>query len=180
MIDDRTITRGCFQTLGTNFGQFIQHFSWFVQSGVFTHLFLVPVHHLWTSRLTGYLPRNTKKIGGSEKVLTWGVLHSGTGIIPEASAYFLDLTWMTSRSTNLYPLVRIVGCAFRDMSRRSNFSWIFYWAMTHHDPQEHWSPVKVEEGLRSGEVLIGRRPHHVISLCTNVCLCDDIYAYFIS
>ena len=39
MIDDRTITRGCFQTLGTNFGQFIQHFSWFVQSGVFTHLF---------------------------------------------------------------------------------------------------------------------------------------------
>ena len=64
-----------------------------------------------------------------------------------------------------------MGCAFRDMSRWSNFSWIFYWAMTHHDPQEHWSPVKVEEGLRSGEVLIGRRPHHVISLCTNVCLC---------
>jgi hypothetical protein len=69
MIDDRTITRGCFQKLGTNFGQFIQHFSWFVQSCGFTHLFFsacAPSLDIKAYRI----PRNTKKIGGSEKLLT--------------------------------------------------------------------------------------------------------------
>ena len=72
---------GCFQKMGTNFGQLIQHFSWFVQRVGFTRSFL----RAYASFLDPAVLRcfteiwNTNKIRmGRQQVLTWGVLHSGT------------------------------------------------------------------------------------------------------